>query len=142
MNHDQYPDDYLRQILRDTKVIALTGASPNPDRPSYRVMGFLLSRGYRVIPVNPGQAGKQIHGQTVYATLADIPEPVDMVDVFRASDALPGVVEEATALSPRPKVVWSQLGVRDDAAAAAAEAAGMKVVMNHCPAIEIPRLGL
>jgi uncharacterized protein len=142
MQHDSYSDEYIRQILTHTKVIALTGASPNPDRPSHRVMNFLLSKGYRVIPVNPGQAGKTILGQTVYATLAEIPEPVDMVDVFRASDALPGVVDEASALSPRPKVIWSQLGVRHDEAAAAAEAAGIKVVMNHCPAIEIPRLGI
>lgn len=142
MPHDSYSDEYIRQILTDTKVIALTGASPNPDRPSHRVMNFLLSRGYRVIPVNPGQAGKTILGQTVYATLADIPEPVDMVEVFRASDALPSVVDEAKALSPMPRVIWSQLGVRHDEAAAEAEAAGMKVVMNHCPAIEIPRLGI
>jgi predicted CoA-binding protein len=142
MNHDRYEQDYIRDILKDTKVIALTGASPNPDRPSYRVMAFLLARGYRVIPVNPGQAGKTLHGQTVYGRLADIPEPIDMVDVFRAADALPGVVEEAKALSPMPKVIWGQLGVRHDAAAADAEAAGMKVVMDRCPAIEIPRLGL
>ena len=103
-------------------------------------MGYLLSRGYRVIPVNPGQAGKQIHGQTVYARLADIPEPVDMVDVFRASEYLDGVVDEALALEPRPQVVWAQLGVSDNAAAAKAEAGGIKVVMNRCPAIEYPRL--
>ncbi|TCS08393.1 hypothetical protein EV281_101252 [Rhizobium sp. BK418] len=102
-------------------------------------MSYLLSRGYKVIPVNPGQAGKQIHGQTVYARLADIPEPIDMVDVFRASEYL-GDVDEALALEPRPQVVWAQLGVRDDAAAAKAEAGGIKVVMNHCPAIEYPRL--
>lgn len=142
MNHDAYDEGYIRDILVGVKTIALTGASPNPERPSHRVMHFLLARGYRVIPVNPGQAGKTILGQKVYATLADIPEPIDMVDVFRASDALPGVVEEAKVLSPRPRVVWSQLGVRHDEAAQAAEAAGIKVVMNRCPAIEIPRLGL
>lgn len=142
MNHDQYRDDDIRHVLRDTKTIALVGASPNPDRPSNHVMAFLLSRGYRVIPVNPGQAGKTIHGQTVHASLGDISEPIDMIDVFRASDALPGIVEEAKALSPRPKVLWGQLGVRHDGAAAAAEAAGMTVIMNRCPAIEIPRLGL
>jgi predicted CoA-binding protein len=140
MNHDAYADDYLSGILKSVRTIALTGASPNPARPSNGVMGYLLSRGYRVIPVNPGQAGKTIHGQTVYARLADIPEPVDMVDVFRASEHLGGVVEEALALSPRPQVVWAQLGVRDDAAAARAEAGGIKVVMNRCPAIEYPRL--
>jgi predicted CoA-binding protein len=103
-------------------------------------MGYLLSRGYNVIPVNPGQAGKQIHGQTVYARLADVPVLVDMVEVFRASEFLSGVVDEALAMSPRPKVIWSQLGVRDDAAAVRAEAAGIKVVMDRCPAIEYPRL--
>lgn len=140
MNHDAYADDYLSDILKSVKTIALTGASPNPARPSNGVMGYLLSRGYKVIPVNPGQAGKQIHGQTVYARLADIPEPVDMVDVFRASEYLDGVVDEALALEPRPQVVWAQLGVSDDAAAAKAEAGGIKVVMNRCPAIEYPRL--
>lgn len=140
MNHDRYPDDYVAGILNSVKTIALTGASPNPARPSNGVMGYLLSRGYNVIPVNPGQAGKQIQGQLVYARLADIPVPVDMVDVFRASEYLHGVVDEALALPLRPKVIWSQLGVRDDAAAAKAEEAGIKVVMDRCPAIEIPRL--
>ncbi|SCW28258.1 hypothetical protein SAMN02927900_00110 [Rhizobium mongolense subsp. loessense] len=140
MNHDRYPDDYIAGILNSVKTIALTGASPNPARPSNGVMGYLLSRGYNVIPVNPGQAGKQIQGQLVYARLADIPVPVDMVDVFRASEYLHGVVDEALALPSRPKVIWSQLGVRDDAAAAKAEEAGIKVVMDRCPAIEIPRL--
>ena len=140
MNHDSYADDYLSGILKSVRTIALTGASPNPARPSNGVMGYLLSRGYRVIPVNPGQAGKTIHGQTVYARLADIPEPVDMVDVFRASEHLGGVVEEALALSPRPQVVWAQLGVRDDAAAARAEAGGIKVVMNRCVKIEYGRM--
>jgi len=140
VNHDRYEDDYILDILRSVKTIALTGASPNPARPSNGVMGYLLSRGYDVIPVNPGQAGKQIHGQTVYARLYDIPVPVDMVDVFRASEYLAGVVEDALAMSPPPKVIWAQLGVRDDAAAARAEAAGIKVVMDRCPAIEYPRL--
>nr|WP_222857944.1 CoA-binding protein [Rhizobium cauense] len=126
--------------MRSVKTIALTGASPNPARPSNGVMGYLLSRGYDVIPVNPGQAGKQIHGRTVYARLSDIPVPVDMVDVFRASEYLAGVVEDALAMSPPPKVIWAQLGVRDDAAAARAEVAGIKVVMDRCPAIEYPRL--
>jgi len=140
VNHDRYEDDYILDILRSVKTIALTGASPNPARPSNGVMGYLLSRGYDVIPVNPGQAGKQIHGQTVYARLSDIPVPVDMVDVFRASEYLAGVVEDALAMSPPPKVIWAQLGVRDDAAAARAEVAGIKVVMDRCPAIEYPRL--
>ncbi len=140
MQHDDYERDYLKDILSRVRVIALTGASPNAERPSYGVMGFLMARGYTVIPVNPGQAGKTIHGQTVYARLADIPVPVDMVDVFRASEYLNGVVEEVLAMNPRPSVIWAQLGVRDDAAAAKAEASGVQMVMNRCPAIEYPRL--
>lgn len=140
MPHEQDDSADLKAILSSVKVIALTGASPNAARPSFGVMGFLLSRGYKVIPVNPGQAGKEILGQTVYAHLADIPEPVDMVDVFRASEYLDSVVEEALAMSPRPGVIWAQLGVQDAAAAAKAQAAGLKVVMNRCPAIEYPRL--
>ncbi len=140
MNHDNYPQSYIADILRATRVIALVGASPNPDRPSNGVMAFLLRKGYRVIPVNPGQAGKEILGQKVYAGLSDIPEPVDMVDVFRASEAVPSVVEEALSMRPLPDVIWTQLGVRHDAAAAKAEEAGIKVVMDRCPAIEYPRL--
>ena len=140
MNHDSYPDYYIADILRSTRLIALVGASPNPERPSHRVMAFLLRKGYRVIPVNPGQVGKEILGQPVVGRLADIVEPIDMVDVFRAADALPSVVEEVLALNPLPKVIWGQLSVRHDAAAAAAEAAGVKVVMDRCPAIEYPRL--
>lgn len=140
MNHDAYDDRYILDILNSVKTIALTGASPNPARPSNGVMGYLLSRGYDVIPVNPGQAGKQIQRQTVYAHLSDVPVTVDMIDVFRASEYLDSVVEEALRMNPRPKVIWAQLGVRDDAAAAKAEAAGIKVVMDRCPAIEIPRL--
>lgn len=140
MNHDRYDDDYIADILKAMKTIALLGASPNPDRPSNGVMSFLLSRGYEVIPVNPGQAGKEIHGRRVFAKLADIPGPVDMVDVFRAAEYLDGIVEEAIALPHRPKVIWGQLSVRDDRAAAKAEAAGIKMVMNRCPAIEYPRL--
>lgn len=140
MNHDRYDNDYIADILKTTKTIALLGASPNPDRPSNGVMRFLLSKGYRVFPVNPGQAGKEIHGQKVYARLADIPESIDMVDVFRAAEYLDGIVEEASTLPQKPKVIWGQLSVRDDAAAAKAEAAGIKVVMDRCPAIEYPRL--
>jgi predicted CoA-binding protein len=140
MNHDSYPDYYITDILRSTKLIALVGASPNPERPSHRVMAFLLRKGYRVIPVNPGQAGKEILGQPVVARLADIDEPIDMIDVFRAAHALPSLVEEVLALDPLPKVIWGQLSVRHDGAAAIAEAAGVKVVMDRCPAIEYPRL--
>ncbi len=140
MNHDHYDDSDIAAILREVRTIALLGASPNPARPSNSVMHFLLSVGYRVIPVNPGQAGKEIHGQKVFAHLSDIPETVDMVDVFRASEYLSEVVDEALSISPLPKVIWGQLSVRDDAAAAKAEAAGVKVVMDRCPAIEYPRL--
>lgn len=140
MNHDRYDNDYIASILKGTKTIALLGASPNPDRPSHGVMRFLLARGYRVIPVNPGQAGKEILGQKVYGTLADIPEPVDMVDVFRNAQYLDGIVDEALALPQKPKVIWGQLAVRDDKAAAKAEAAGIQMVMDRCPAIEYPRL--
>lgn len=140
MNHDSYPDYYIADILRSTKVIALVGASPNPERPSHRVMAFLLRKGFRVIPVNPGQAGKEILGQPVVARLADIVEPIDLIDVFRAADALPDLVDEVLALSSLPKAIWGQLSVRHDAAAARAEASGIKVVMDRCPAIEYPRL--
>jgi predicted CoA-binding protein len=140
MNHDAYPDYYLADILRETKTIALVGASPKPERPSHRVMAFLLRKGYRVIPVNPGHAGRAILDQPVVARLADIREPIDMVDVFRAAHALPALVDEILALPSLPKVIWGQLSVRDDGAAARAEAAGIKVVMDRCPAIEYPRL--
>lgn len=140
MNHDDYDDTYISDILTSVKTIALLGASPNAARPSHGVMAFLLRHGYRVIPVNPGQAGKEILGQLVYATLADIPSKVDMVDVFRAADALPGIVDEILTMEPLPKVLWGQLTVRDDEAASRAEAAGIAVVMDRCPAIEYPRL--
>ena len=140
MNHDIYSDHYLADILRETKTIALVGASPKAERPSHRVMAFLLRKGYRVIPVNPGHAGRAILDQTVVARLADIVEPIDMVDVFRAAHALPALVDEILALPNLPKVIWGQLSVRDDQAAARAEAAGINVVMDRCPAIEYPRL--
>jgi uncharacterized protein len=140
MNHDSYPESYIRAILENVRSVALVGASSNPVRPSYFVLKYLLDKGYQVFPVNPGQAGKEILGRPVYASLKDIPEPIDMVDVFRGADAVPGIVEEALALDPRPKVVWMQLGVRHDEAAAAAEDAGMKVVMNRCPKIEYGKL--
>ncbi|WP_417423983.1 CoA-binding protein [Hoeflea sp.] len=140
MNHDHYDNDYISGILQSVKTIAVVGASANDVRPSYFVMKYLLGKGYRIIPVNPGQAGKEILGQMTFARLADIPEPIDMVDVFRASDAVPGIVEEALKLEPLPKVIWMQLTVRHDAAAARAEAAGLKVVMNRCPKIEYARL--
>jgi len=140
MNHDSYSDDYLRGIFARVKTIAMVGASPRPDRPSYRVMQFLQSRGFRVIPVNPQAAGETIHGEKVVASLAEIPGSIDMVDIFRRSELVAPVVDEAIAKGAT--VIWMQLGVRDDAAAAKAERHGVDVVMNRCPAIEMPRLGL
>jgi predicted CoA-binding protein len=140
MNHDNYTDGYIRGILNTVKTVAMVGFSPKENRPSYFVFKYLLERGYRVIPVNPGQAGKEVLGQKIYGSLADIPVPVDMVDIFRASENVPPIVEEALALTPKPAVIWMQLTVRNDAAAARAEAAGMKVVMNRCPKIEYGRL--
>jgi predicted CoA-binding protein len=140
MNHDGYADDYLAGILRETRVIAMVGASPNWNRPSYFAMKYLQAKGYRVIPVNPAAAGQRILGEQVHATLADIQGPVDMVDIFRNSEAAGAIVDEALALSPPPKVIWMQLTVRNDEAAARAEAAGVKVVMNRCPKIEYGRL--
>lgn len=135
-------DDDLRRVLTQAKVIALVGWSPNPDRPSHRVATFLSSRGYRVLPVNPGQVGRVVMGETVRASLSDITEPVYMVDIFRRSSEVAPVVEEALRVLPGLKTIWMQLGVEDADAAALARAKGVDVVMNRCPAIEIPRLGL
>jgi len=140
MDHDNYPDSYIRGILNTVKTIAMVGISPKDNRPSYFAFKYLLERGYHMIPVNPGQAGGEILRQKVYAKLADIPEPVDMVDIFRAAQYAPGVVQEALALTPRPKVVWMQLGIRNGDAAKLAEDNGLKVVMNRCPKIEYGRL--
>ncbi|MBZ3695652.1 CoA-binding protein [Phyllobacterium calauticae] len=140
MDHDHYPDDYISGILSSVKTIAMVGASANEVRPSFFVMKYLIDKGYRVIPVNPGQAGKDILGQKVFARLADIPEAIDMVDVFRASEAVPAIVDEVLTLTPLPKVIWTQLTVRHDEAARKAEAAGIQVVMNRCPKIEYARL--
>lgn len=140
MNHDAYSDAYIGGILNAIRTIAIVGASANDVRPSYFVAKYLIDKGFDVYPVNPGQAGKEILGRLVYARLADIPVAIDMVDVFRASDAVPGVVDEALALQPVPQVIWLQLGVRHDEAARKAEGAGVKVVMNRCPKIEYGRL--
>ena len=140
MNHDAYSDAYIRGILNTVKTIAMVGISPKENRPSYFAFKYLLERGYRMIPVNPGQAGKNILGQKVYAKLADIPEPIDMVDIFRASEYVLPIVQEALTLNQKPKVIWMQLSVRNDEAAKLAEAAGLKVVMNRCPKIEYGRL--
>jgi predicted CoA-binding protein len=140
VDHKAYSDPYLRDILTSVRTIAVVGASPRHERPSHRVMAYLQRRGYRAIPVNPNAVGSTINGETVYRRLAEVPEPIDMVDVFRRSEGAGEAVDEAIAIGA--KVVWMQLGVRDAAAAARAEARGLKVVMNRCPAIEIPRLGL
>ncbi|MCP9626949.1 CoA-binding protein [Rhodopseudomonas palustris] len=140
MNHDSYPDNYIRQILNGVKTIAMVGASPQNVRPSYFAFKYLAERGYDMIPINPGQVGKSLLGKPFVASLRDIDRPVDMVDIFRASAHVMPIVEDALALSPPPKVIWMQLGVRNDEAAALAEAAGLKVVMNRCPKIEYGRL--
>jgi predicted CoA-binding protein len=138
MNHDAYSDAYIRDILARSRTIAMVGASPNTSRPSYFAMKYLKQKGFRVIPVNPGQAGKQILGERAVATLGEIDEPVDIVDIFRASDAALAITRDAIAIGA--KVVWMQLGVRNDQAAELAEAAGLQVVMNRCPKIEYGRL--
>lgn len=130
----------IEHILRNTKLIALVGASANPARDSHEVMRFLQAKGYRVVPVNPGLAGKELNGEKVYASLRDIPEQVDMVDVFRNSEAAGPVADEAVEIGA--KSVWMQLGVVHDEAAARARAAGLRVVMNRCPKIEMPKLGM
>mgnify|MGYP001026628319 CR=1 FL=1 len=140
MNHDNYPDNYIRGILNTVKTIAMVGISPKENRPSYFAFKYLLERGYHMIPVNPGQAGKSILNQKVYARLSDIPEPVDMVDIFRVSEHVLPVVEEALKLQPKPQVIWMQLTIRNEEAARLAEAEGLKVVMNRCPKIEYGRL--
>ncbi|OSQ38832.1 CoA-binding protein [Thalassospira mesophila] len=128
----------LRELFDATRTIALVGASPKPERPSNRVMAFLLSRGFHVIPVNPGHEGGTIHDQTVYARLADIPEGIDMVDIFRRAEDAGQVADEAIAI--KAKSVWMQLDVIDETAALRAQNSGLIVVMDKCPAIEIPRL--
>ncbi|CAK0765058.1 putative HspQ acetyl donor [uncultured Gammaproteobacteria bacterium] len=138
MNHDSYRDDYLRAVLTQVPVIALVGASPDSSRPSFHVMRYLQTKGYRIIPVNPAAAGQEILGETVYPDLASIPEKVTMVDIFRNSEAAGLITDEAIRVGAR--VVWMQLEVRNDAAAARAEAAGLEVVMNRCPKIEFARL--
>ena len=140
MKHDVYDDSYIRSILTDVKSIAMVGASPVNVRPSYFAFKYLVERGYDMIPINPGQVGKSLVGKPFVGSLKDIGRPVDMVDIFRNSDAAAAVVDEALSLPVLPKVIWMQLGVRHDEAAARAEAAGLKVVMNRCPKIEYGRL--
>src|SRR5680860_106988 len=138
MNHDTYSDDYIRGILNKHKSFAVVGASANTVRPSYFVVKYLLDKGYRVLPVNPGMAGKKILDQDVFGSLQAIERPVDIVDVFRNSDAALQITKDAIEIGA--KVVWMQLGVRNDEAAKLAEDAGLKVVMNRCPKIEYARL--
>jgi len=140
MDVQRYPDAFILSLLRSVKTIAMVGASANQIRPSFFVLKYLLTRGYEIFPINPGLAGKTILGRQVFASLADVPEPIDMVEIFRNSEAAGPIVEEALALDPLPRVVWMQLGVRNEDAAARAEAAGLKVVMNRCPKIEFGRL--
>ncbi|PIU05146.1 MAG: CoA-binding protein [Methylobacterium sp. CG08_land_8_20_14_0_20_71_15] len=138
--HDAYPDALIRGILKACRSIALIGASANPARPSWIVLKYLRERGYDVVPVNPGLAGQELLGATVVASLSDLGRPVDMVEIFRNSAAAGPIVDEALALPSLPKVIWMQLGVRDHAAAARAEARGVQVIMNRCPKIEYGRL--
>ena len=140
MNHDTYDDDYIRSILNGVKSIAMVGASPVNVRPSYFAFKYLAQRGYDMIPVNPGHVGKSLLGRPFVASLLDIDRPVDMIDIFRNSSHIMSALDEALKMSPVPKVIWMQLGARNDAAAEKAEAAGLKVVMNRCPKIEYGRL--
>lgn len=142
MHHDRYDDDYIAAILNEARSFAFVGASANTSRPSYFAMKYLLSKGYEVLPINPGHAGQQILGQTVFGHLADIGRQVDVIDIFRNSEAALAVTREALALRDvlQPKVIWMQLGVRNDEAAREAEAAGLRVVMNRCPKIDYGRL--
>lgn len=135
-----YSDTLLREVLSTARRIAVVGLSPKPERPSHRVARFLLDHGYRVVPVNPGHAGKEILGQQVYGKLSEIDGPVDMVDIFRRSEAVPQIVDEALEALPGLRVIWMQLGVSHAEAAAKAEARGITVIQNRCPAIEHPRL--
>ena len=137
---ESYSDETIGEALRAARTIAMVGASKRPSRPSFGVMRFLQDRGHRVIPVNPGYAGETIHGETVYARLADVPVPIDMVDIFRRSAEAGAAVDAAIAKGA--KIVWMQLGVIDETAAARARAAGLTVIMDRCPAIEYRRLGL
>ncbi len=140
INHDDYTDSYIRDILKSAKTIAMVGASNDPMRPSYGVMRFLQRKGYHVIPVNPRYAGEEINGELAYASLSDVPVSVDIVDIFRRPQDLAEAITEAVDFGA--PVIWTQLGLRDDKVAGWAELQGRKVVMNRCPAIEIPRLGL
>jgi uncharacterized protein len=140
MTHEDYSNDYIAEILTTVKTVAIVGASANDVRPSFFVTKYLIDKGFTVFPINPGQAGKEILGRMTYAKLSDVPVPIDMVDIFRGSNAVPLILSEVLALNPLPKVLWMQLTVRHEEAAAKAEAAGIQVIMNRCPKIEYGRL--
>ncbi|MEI6573694.1 MAG: CoA-binding protein [Alphaproteobacteria bacterium] len=137
--HDSYPDSVIEHVLKSVKTIALVGFSANESRPSFFVTKYLIERGYKLYPINPGLAGQEFFDAKVFATLRDVPEPLDMIDIFRNAEAAEGIVDEALALTTRPKVIWMQLGVRNDRAAEKAEAHGLTVIMNRCPKIEFGR---
>ncbi len=139
---DGLQDSDIRDIFDNVRTIAVVGASSNPDRPSHYVSAFLQSHGFRVVPVNPGLAGQELLGEKVYASLGEIPGKIDMIDVFRAADAVPGIVDEALALDPVPPVFWMQQGIIHEEAAQTARAKGVTVVMDRCPRVELPRLGI
>jgi uncharacterized protein len=142
MDQDSYPDSYVAGVLQEAKSFAMVGASANTRRPSYFVQKYLTAKGYRVFPINPGHAGGEILGQKVFARLSDLDQPVDVVNIFRNSEAALGIVRDAIGLKDKlgVKVIWMQIGVRNDDAAALAETAGLKVIMNRCPKIEYARL--
>ena len=142
MTHPDYPDALIARILRSVKTIAMVGASPNAARPSYFAMKYLLDKGFKIVPVNPGQAGNEILGQKVYARVSDLPPPIDMIDIFRNSEAAGPITDEVIANKDRLeiKILWMQLGVINEQAAKRAEAAGLTVIMNRCPKIEYGRL--
>ena len=138
MNHEDYDDKYIISVLNDAKTVAMVGASPNWNRPSYFAMKYMQKKGFRVIPVNPGVAGQEILGETVMASLDEIDEPIDMVDIFRNSEAAGPITDDA--IKAGAKIIWMQIGVQNDDAAKRAEGAGLRVVMNRCPKIEYARL--
>jgi predicted CoA-binding protein len=138
VNHDNYDDKYILKVLKDAKIVAMVGASANWNRPSFFAMKYMQKKGFRVIPVNPSISGKEVLGETVAASLDEIQEPIDMVDIFRNSEAAGGVTDDA--IKAGAKIIWMQLGVRNDEAAKRAEDAGLRVVMDRCPKIEFARL--
>ncbi len=139
MSDERYPDAQIHSILKRVKRIAMVGASANTSRPAFLVLKYLAERGFTMLPINPGLAGSTIHGISVYGSLAEAPGPIDMVDIFRKPEAAGGVVDETLALDPLPSVIWMQLGVYDEQAAARARARGVEVIMNRCPKIEYGR---